>query len=402
MRFTPLLSALLATSLIAPAAAQEAEPDAGPLAEDAEAPEDEAEAEAALEGEEIVVTGTRRGAVAGDIPPEITLDARDIRAYGASNLSELLEALGPQTGSARGRGGGQPVVLLNGRRISGFREIANLPPEAIERVDILPEEVALKYGYPAEQRVVNFVLRPRFRAVTAEAETTLATAGGHQRYEADLNVLRISNDGRWEVDAEFNRSGALLESERDIIGIETGPADPLVPSLTPFRTLVGPSEQLQLSGTISRTLFTDIAATLTGRYEATRTESLFGLPSANLVVPAQSPFARTGSDETVFRYFDIGHPLSRDGDNRNASLGLALNGAIQPWNWSVTANWDRATSDSRTDRGVDAILLQERIAAGDPDIDPFGPLTAELLTARPSDRARTVNGSANAELVMTG
>ena len=100
------------------------------------------------------------------------LDARDIRAYGANNITDLLAALAPQTGSAQGRGGGRPVVLLNGHRISGFREIRSIPTEAIERVEILPEEVALTYGYRADQRVVNFVLRERFRALTTEAGVT--------------------------------------------------------------------------------------------------------------------------------------------------------------------------------------------------------------------------------------
>ena len=42
------------------------------------------------------------------------------------------------------------MLLVNGRRISGFRELRDIPTEANERVEILPEEVALKYGYSAE------------------------------------------------------------------------------------------------------------------------------------------------------------------------------------------------------------------------------------------------------------
>ena len=108
----------------------------------------------------IVVTGQRpRGSVVGDIPPERTYDSRDVRATGATNINELLEALAPEIGSARGRGGGRPVTLLNGQRISSFRELRDIPTEAIQRVEVLPEEVALKYGYRADQRVVNIVLR---------------------------------------------------------------------------------------------------------------------------------------------------------------------------------------------------------------------------------------------------
>ncbi|MDQ3077966.1 MAG: TonB-dependent receptor, partial [Pseudomonadota bacterium] len=67
--------------------------------------------------ETIVVTGARpRGSVVGDIPPEDSLDPRDIRATGATSIAELLEAVAAQTGSARGRGGGRPILLLNGLR----------------------------------------------------------------------------------------------------------------------------------------------------------------------------------------------------------------------------------------------------------------------------------------------
>jgi hypothetical protein len=113
-----------------------------------------------VELEEVVISGQRQpGAVIGDIPPDVQLSAQEIRALGVSNVSELLQALGPVLGSSQGRGGERPVVLLNGARISGFNEIRDLPSEAILRTDILPEEVALKYGYRATQRVVNIVLR---------------------------------------------------------------------------------------------------------------------------------------------------------------------------------------------------------------------------------------------------
>src|SRR3954451_4068246 len=140
----------------------------------ATAPADQSTATAAqpadesADEEEIVIKGQRaRGSVVGDIPPEDTLDSRDVRATGANNISELLQALAPGIGSARGRGGDQPVLLLNGQRISSFRELRDIPTEAIQRVEILPEEVALKYGYRADQRVVNIVLRQRFRSTVA-------------------------------------------------------------------------------------------------------------------------------------------------------------------------------------------------------------------------------------------
>ena len=60
--------------------------------------------------EDIVVTGSRRppGSAIGDIPPEITLNQGDIRAYEVSSVTDLLSELAPQTGSGQGRGGQAP------------------------------------------------------------------------------------------------------------------------------------------------------------------------------------------------------------------------------------------------------------------------------------------------------
>ncbi|MGE5064222.1 MAG: TonB-dependent receptor, partial [Myxococcales bacterium] len=141
----------------------------------------------------IVIQGSRaRGSVIGDIPPEDTLDSRDVRATGATNINELLDALAPQIGSAQGRASGRPVLLLNGQRISSFRELRDIPTEAIERVEILPEEVALKYGYAADQKVVNIVLRPRFRSTVAQIGGGAPTEGGEANVLGDATHLMIN------------------------------------------------------------------------------------------------------------------------------------------------------------------------------------------------------------------
>jgi hypothetical protein len=338
-----LLAGVAAVAVPAPLLAQESPPPADAAAEEAKAAAaDEALADDELldeeEGEEIVVTGQReRGAVLGDIPPELQLDRRDIRTFGAGNIAELLDALAPQTRSGRGRGGGGPVILVNGRRISGFSEIRGLPPEAIERVDILPEEAALQYGYRADQRVVNFVLRRRFRAVTGELEGGLATAGGRGSYEADVNVLRIDRSGRSSLDAEYRHSDPLFESERDIIQ-----ADPLAPNLGDLRTLLAETDQVSLNGTINRTVFGDVSATANARFDASSSESFLG--------------PRAGPSRTA---------LTRETDSLAGHLGLALNGDIAPWRWSATANYDRSGTDTatQTDAGADrAETLSESAA----------------------------------------
>jgi len=294
------------------------------------APQDNGgDAPASEEPEEVVVTGQLRGAVQGDVKPELVLNPADIRAYGVSSLAELLTELEPQTRSGRGRGGGAPVLLLSGRRISSFAEIRDIPPEAIERMDILPEEAALKLGYRADQRVVNIVLRRRFRSITGEIDGTFATAGGRAGQDAELSMLRINRDGRINLDVEYERDSALLESEREIV---RDAGRPIADST--YRTLQPKTENIALNGVFSRNIG-KVGATANLRIEQNASESLLGLPD-------------TGGTT----------PLQRTTDTGTLHGGFSLNGDLSPkWRWSVTGNWDRIegrtltdTENGRTDR----------------------------------------------------
>ncbi|MEA3040915.1 MAG: iron complex outerrane recepter protein, partial [Sphingomonadales bacterium] len=345
---------LLAGAAPAPLSAQtetppaEAAPEAGaaPAAvQEPEAPDEEFDDE---EDTAIVVTGQRpRGSVDSDIPPEIVLNRRDIRATGAGSIAELLDAIAPQTRSGRGReGGGRPVVLLNGQRISGFGEIRDLPPEAIERVDILPEEVALRYGYRADQRVVNIVVRRRFDATTAELQGGLATAGGRGSYGIDLNHLKIDPAGRYSLDFEYQHADPLFESERDIVQAANAPAN-----AGDFRTLLAETDQLTLGGTINRNVLGNVSATANGRLEMNWNTRFLG----------QDPVALRG--------------LTRDSDGRTAHLGIILNGNVRPWRWSLTGNYDNVLSTNRTDTGIGNAPDTAR------SVSSVG--TAELVTSGP-------------------
>src|SRR6476469_248518 len=221
----------------------------------------------------IVVTGSRTlpGSAVGDIPPENTLDSRDVRATGATNISEWLDAIAPEIGSARGRGAGAPVLLLNGQRISGFRELRDIPTEAIQRVEILPEEVALKYGYRADQKVVNIVLRQRFRSTTAQAAAGLATDGGYSTGNADLTRFLVQRNGRTTYNLHAEGNSLLTEDERNI-ALDPQLADPARSAGTTqqqlaSRSLVGRKRDIRGSATFNRNIFGNVSATLNTELE---------------------------------------------------------------------------------------------------------------------------------------
>ena len=187
------------------------------------------EAADTAEASEVVVPPERApnqqyGAVVGDIAPELQMTPSEVQSYGVSTVTELLNEIAPQTRSDRGRGATQPVVLLNGRRISSLNEVANIPTEAILRVDILPEEVALKYGYTADQRVVNIVLKRRFRAVTGEVSGGETTEGGDPTGQAEVDQFQVRRDTRTNIDIKYQAAGGLTDAQRDLVEPQSGHA----------------------------------------------------------------------------------------------------------------------------------------------------------------------------------
>ncbi|GGA55025.1 TonB-dependent receptor [Sphingomonas psychrolutea] len=280
------------------------------------------------DGGDIVVRGARPpGSVIGDIPPEQQLSPADIRSYGVSSVTELLAELGPQIRSDRGSGGA-PVVLLDGKRISGFSEIRDLPTEAIARVDILPEEVALKYGYRADQKVVNIVLRRRFRAATVELADRVPTAGGRHAPQAELDLLKIANKGRVNLHLEYSATTALTESERNIAAT----AAPGGIDQRPFRTLLPSTEAFNANATYARN-FGDISGTFNGTLGTTTSNGLRGLP-ANAPNGDQSALNQRNS--TIATHF-----------------GTAFNGVLGTWQWTLTGGYDHNEAKTLTDVGFD-------------------------------------------------
>ena len=329
------LSALLA-GVSAPALAQEAAPAAAPA--EAVHPEDADE-------EEIVVTGQReRGAVIGDIKPEVQLNPADIRSYGVSSVAELLTELSPQTRSVQGRGGSS-LVLLNGLRVSSFAEIRDIPAEAIQRVDILPEEVALKYGFAADQKVVNIVLRRRFRATTVELTDKLATDGGANTPEAELSLLRITPDGRFNLAGEYSRTGNILEKDRNI-----RLDDDAVFDQRPFRTLLPSSSQASLNAIYARGIAEGVSATINGRVERDDSRTLLGLSADG-----------------------AGPLIVQNNDTLNTHLGSTINGAISGWQWTFTGNYDRVETETKTSVTADRAKSTQSTLGGDFSINgtPF-------------------------------
>ena len=400
MRIFPLTVLLLA-STAAPSWAQT------PEVETTEDAVDEA-----LPGDIVVIAERIRGAVDTDVPPVEQLNEADIAAVGASSITDLVAAIAPQTGSGRGRGGGQPVILLNGQRISGFRELRDLPPEAIKQVQVFPEEVALQYGFRPDQRVINFILKDNFSSFSTEAEFAAPEKGGQSSKEFEATLTRIGNSTRLNIDVEYETATRITEDERDIISSSgsalalggnitglgvNGEIDPALsalagqfvtqtrvptgsnPSLAnfadnantlnngdvgAFRTLVPKTERFEINTTWSKSLGPQTSLSLNGNYSLNGSASLLGLAGASFVLPESSPFSPFSQDVTVNRYFDTPRALERESEVHTAQFGSSLNTLLGGWRWAVTGNYSRTDSETKSTRNVDFAPLRAAVLNG--------------------------------------
>ncbi|WP_156356121.1 TonB-dependent receptor [Sphingomonas sp. Leaf22] len=393
--------------------------------------------------DDIVVTGKRPpGSALGEAAPVAVLDAEAIRALGVTSINDLLKLLKPLTTS---NSGGEPVFLLNGRRISGYREIQTLPPEALERTEILNEQDSARFGFPATVRIVNFVTKKHFRALTIEQGAGTTTDGGGGTARVELGTTRIEGDRRTLLSIKYDRQNPLFADERpyqidsdtvfdrtgNLRGLNGGSIDPALDRLagravTATAAPTDPARRDSLSAyTAGTTRATDlspflslrsndqlkvdmthavpIGKTLTGSLnlivDAQRGFALAGLQGAALRLPAANPASPFGGDVMLYRYLDEAGALTQRNDNLTLHAGSAVQGGIGRWMWTVSGEFDRVRARASVDRGVDPAVLQAAVDAG---ADPYD-LSGRVATAgRIIVRSRTLTNTATAKATANG
>ncbi|WP_370187887.1 TonB-dependent receptor domain-containing protein [Qipengyuania sp.] len=272
------------------------------------------------DGRAIVVTGRDlRGAVATDVPPLVEIDESQIAALAASTIGELLELLS-------GAAGNSPLVLVNGQRVASLASIDAFPPEAVRRIEILPEELARHYGFPGDRKVLNLILRDRFGAVTAEGRLGAATDGGRGLNRGDLGYARVASTRRWSLSGYFERRDGLDESQRSIPRGEGQ-----------FRTLLSQSERARLGASWAMEtgggVSFDLAATLDARRSSSR---------AGRAGPPNDPVA-----------------LEQSLRSRSLSLAASASGTLGKWSWFGRAAFDHFADRSRFDRVEGGSIARE-------------------------------------------
>ncbi len=350
---------------------------------------------------EIIVTAPRlRGQV--DVPqaPIAVLDEAEIESVGASSLAELLEELAPQSNSASGRGsGGPPAILVNGQRISGFREMRNYPPEALARVEILPEETAIRFGFSPNQRVINFILKENYSSQEISAEYGWPDKGGYHTSEIEASMLTINGPNRLNIAIEAENSSLLRESERGVSSYGftpmAGDADP-----SAYRSLSPDTRDLTLNTVWTRGIGEGgLGGSVTVNGTVTRSDSL-SLQGPDTVTLEDAGGA-TAQRVLLSSALGLGNRV-RQSRSSGFELGTTFNKPLGDWDLTVTGRWTHDDTVTASGIGLDTDSLEAAALAGDIAITAPVDDLAAYLGSRSTNRSYSNSEDASSLATLTG
>jgi hypothetical protein len=306
-----------------------------------------ARAEAA-EPAEIVVTAS---IPALRVAPERSLDGADVEAYGLGTIAEVIAEVTAEEGETPQ----EPAFLVNGKRVQGLGHVADLPAEAIARIDILPAGSGVTVGATPRQKVYAIQLRKALDLTTLRAGARWPTAGGWNSRRADASHTRIRAERRITLAARLRDDALLLESERGVIQ----PAGAL-PGAGRYRSLSPASDRADLSLSAADQLATWLAGSINSRLSLVHNQARLG------------PFVTAGLAQA---------PLDQRARTLFANSELTLNAQLGRWQIALFGNHAYQSGRNQTDRQL----------AGLP-----GPLTA---TTRSTSKRMSVSVSAIGPLI---
>jgi iron complex outermembrane receptor protein len=174
--------------------------------------------------DEVVITGSHLNQPAGDTAaPLLVFTQEELLNGGVQTPQDLLARISPNqsfgganetTGlasgingytavSLRGLGSQRSLILLNGQRLAPYArsygqgvDLSDIPPSALERVEVLKDGASAIYGADAIGGVINFVLRHEYQGAEVNANYFAGEHGGanNGRINATVGTGDLATD----------------------------------------------------------------------------------------------------------------------------------------------------------------------------------------------------------------
>lgn len=199
--------------------------------------------------ERIEVTGSRiKRTDMENATPITVLSADDMAKQGFTNIQDALQSLTSTTSamttqsvhgftpaassiSLRNAGANRTLTLINGKRLNqypkpsggtdNFVDTANLPMEAVARIEVLKSGGSAIYGADAVGGVINIILKKDFDGVALKYRHGGTSEGGGSSNRVALSLGASSERGNVSTFIEFTDNEQLKATDRENFGLHT-------------------------------------------------------------------------------------------------------------------------------------------------------------------------------------
>ncbi len=206
-------------------------------------------AEEGADVERIQITGSRiKRTDLETATPVTVLSADDMAKQGFTTIQDALQNLTSTTGamttqevhgftpaassiSLRNAGASRTLTLIDGKRLNqypkpaggtdNFVDTANLPMEAVERIEVLQSGGSAIYGADAVGGVINIILKKDFDGVALKYRHGDTTEGGGMNDRIALSLGSSNDKGNVSTFIEFSNNEALKATDRENFGLHT-------------------------------------------------------------------------------------------------------------------------------------------------------------------------------------
>ncbi|ALO45209.1 TonB-dependent receptor domain-containing protein [Pseudohongiella spirulinae] len=190
--------------------------------------------------EEVVITGSRiRRADLEGFNPVSVIDRTMIETQSQVSLGDILQRMPYSAGAAvntgvnnggsgavnfslRGLGSQRTLVLVNGRRVvpSGLGansvvDLNNIPPNMIERVEVLKDGASSVYGSDAVAGVVNIITRKDYNGAALNVQNGITSEGDGGQSTVDFNLGTASDRGSFVVSGYYTKQKPIWAGDRE-------------------------------------------------------------------------------------------------------------------------------------------------------------------------------------------
>jgi len=202
------------------------------------------------EVEKITVTGSRiKRTDIENASPIVTITQEDIHVQGYTSVQDVLDGLSQNSNGSltqqsihgftpaasgvnlRGAGLGRVLTLIDGKRLpkypqaaggtTNFVDTANIPLEAIERIEVLTTGGSAIYGSDAMGGVINIIMKDDFEGVSVTARNSDTSNEGREINSVALTIGNATDKSHTIFTIGYEDREALVASQRAGMEIDT-------------------------------------------------------------------------------------------------------------------------------------------------------------------------------------